>query len=422
MNHWKEKINHGITASFTTAKVFLKWTCFSITIGLIVGSIGTIFGKGMEWATDMRISHEPLLFLLPFGGLFIVFLYHLLHDQNTGTNIIISAIHSGDHIPFQMAPLIFISTILTHLFGGSAGREGAALQLGGSVATQIGRWFRLNEQDQKVIIMCGMSACFSALFGTPLAATIFSMEVISIGVIYYAALVPCVCSSFIAAGVAKYFGLMPESFPLTIIPDFTLHTAIRITVLAIACAIISILFCTILHLAEHLYHHFFHNGYLRIFIGGIFVILFTLLLGTRNYNGAGIALIARAIEEGHAPTFAFLFKIIMTALTLGAGFKGGEIVPSFFVGATFGCTFSALIGLPPELCAAVGMTAVFCGATNCPITSLLISFELFGYDAMPYYAIAIALSYMMSGYFGLYHSQKIIYSKYRPVYVNKKTI
>lgn len=422
MDGWKTKFNYGVKVSLKTTKLFLKWGIFSITIGLVVGSIGTAFGKAMHWATSTRIAHESLLFFLPISGIFIVFLYWLLKDKNSGTNIIISAIHSGDSIPIQMAPLIFISTIITHLFGGSAGREGAALQLGGSIGTQLGHWLKLNELDQKIVIMCGMSASFSALFGTPMAATIFSMEVVSVGVLYYSALVPCVCSAFIGAGVAKYFGLMPESFPLTVIPEFTVSTAIRLVFLAVGCAIISIIFCILLHTSEYLYKKYFKNAYIRIFVGGILVVLFSLLIGTRAYNGAGIEVIATAIQTGTAPKGAFLFKMIITALTLGAGFKGGEIVPSFFVGATFGCAISSLIGLPPELCSAVGMTAVFCGATNCPITSLLISFELFGYNGMPYYAIAIALSYTLSGYFGLYHSQKIIYSKYRPVYVNKRSI
>ena len=422
MDDWKTKFNYGVKVSVKTTKLFLKWGIFSITIGLVVGGIGTAFGKAMHWATSTRMAHENLLLFLPISGIFIVFFYWLLKDKNSGTNIIISAIHSGDSIPIQMAPLIFISTIITHLFGGSAGREGAALQLGGSIGTQLGHWLKLNELDQKIVIMCGMSASFSALFGTPMAATIFSMEVVSVGVLYYSALVPCVCSAFIGAGVAKYFGLMPESFPLTVIPEFTVSTAIRLVFLAVGCAIISIIFCIVLHTSEYLYKKYFKNAYVRIFVGGILVVLFTLLVGTRAYNGAGIEVIATAIQTGTAPKGAFLFKMIITALTLGAGFKGGEIVPSFFVGATFGCAISSLIGLPPELCSAVGMTAVFCGATNCPITSLLISFELFGYGGMPYYAIAIALSYTLSGYFGLYHSQKIIYSKYRPVYVNKRTI
>ena len=422
MDDWKTKFHYGVKVSLKTTKLFLKWGIFSITIGLVVGGIGTAFGKAMHWATSTRIAHENLLFFLPISGIFIVFLYWLLKDKNSGTNIIISAIHSGDSIPIQMAPLIFISTIITHLFGGSAGREGAALQLGGSIGTQLGHRLKLNELDQKIVIMCGMSASFSALFGTPMAATIFSMEVVSVGVLYYSALVPCVCSAFIGAGVAKYFGLIPESFPLTVIPEFTISNAIRLVFLAVGCAIISIIFCIILHTSEYLYKKYFKNAYIRIFIGGILVVLFSLLIGTRAYNGAGIEVIATAIQTGTAPKGAFLFKMIITALTLGAGFKGGEIVPSFFVGATFGCAISSLIGLPPELCSAVGMTAVFCGATNCPITSLLISFELFGYDGMPYYAIAIALSYTLSGYFGLYHSQKIIYSKYRPVYVNKRSI
>lgn len=422
MEDLQEKLNHSLKISLKTVGIWIKWTIFSILTGIFVGGIGTLFGKCMNWATATRMANPNLLFFLPLAGIAIVFLYRLVHDEGTGTNIVISAIHSNDSIPLHIAPLIFISTVITHLFGGSAGREGAALQLGGSTATGIGKLLKLEEEDQKIMIMCGMSAAFSALFGTPMSGTFFAMEVVSIGVFYYSALVPCVCSAFIGAFVAKKCNLMPESFPLSFVPEFTITNALRIIPVAIGCAIVSILFCMILHTAEQLYRRYFPNPYVRIVVGSILVIAFTLLLGTRDYNGAGIPIIERAISEGEVVPTAFLCKIILTALTLGAGFKGGEIVPSFFIGATFGCFVGPLVGLPPQLCAAVGLSSVFCGATNCPITSLLISFELFGYDAMPYYVISIALSYMFSGYYGLYHSQKILYSKYRPVYVNKKTI
>jgi H+/Cl- antiporter ClcA len=375
----------------------------------------------MAYVTNMRAMHPWLIYFLPLGGLVIVGAYHLMHDEkDTGTNLVLSSIHSGDHLPLRMAPLIFVSTLITHLFGGSAGREGAALQLGGSIGSGIGSLFKFDEKDKHIMIMCGMSAAFSALFGTPMAAAIFSMEVVSVGIMHYSALVPCVVASLIAHGIATHFGASAEVFFIEEIPAFGIETSVKITVLAILCALVSILFCVALHGSEHLYKKYLKNPFIRIFVGGCLIIILTLLVGNQDYNGTGINVIEKCFD-GSVRSEAFLMKIIFTAITLGAGFKGGEIVPSFFTGAAFGCLFGNIVGFSPTLCAAIGMTSVFCGVTNCPITSLLISFELFGYDGMPYFLLAVSFSYMLSGYFGLYHSQKIMYSKYKTNYINKRT-
>jgi H+/Cl- antiporter ClcA len=416
-----EVIKHKIKHNLHRVVVSVKWVIFAILVGLVVGLCGTAFYYGMTLVTVLRAQNPWLIFLLPVGGLIIVGLYHLFHDEkDTGTNLVISAIHSGDELPFRMAPLIFISTLITHLFGGSAGREGAALQMGGSIGNTLGKIFRFDEKDKHVMIMCGMSAAFSALFGTPMAAAIFSMEMISVGIMYYIALVPCVISSLVAHGIASYFGITNELFLIDEIPAFGILSSIKVSILAILCALVSILFCVVLHQSEALYKRFFKNPYLRAVVGGVLVVLLTLLVGNQNYNGTGITIINQCINGTVRPE-AFLLKILFTALTLGAGYKGGEIVPSFFTGAAFGCLFGNLLGFSPTLCAAVGMTSVFCGVTNCPITSLLISFELFGYDGMPYFLLSVAFSYMLSGYFGLYRSQKIIYSKYKTNYINKTT-
>lgn len=382
---------------------------------------GVAFFYGLTHVTDFRQQHPWLIYFLPFGGLLIVGAYHLLKDaDDTGTNLVISAIHSGDRLPFRMAPLIFISTIITHLFGGSAGREGAALQMGGSIGNSVGRLFRFDDKDKNVMIMCGMSAAFSALFGTPMAAAIFSMEMVSVGVMYYTALVPCVISALVAKGLASYFGVTNEFFLIEHIPDFGVLSAVKISVLAVLCAVLSILFCVAIHSAEKLYKKYFKNPYIRIFAGGCIVLIVTLLIGSQTYNGTGMNIIEKCIDGTVRPE-AFILKILLTALTIGAGYKGGEIVPAFCTGAAFGCLFGNILGFSPTLCAAVGMTSVFCGVTNSPITSLLISFELFGYDGMPYFLLAISFSYMLSGYFGLYHSQRIVYSKYKTNYINKNT-
>ena len=414
-------IRHKIKHNAHRALVSLKWIIFAIIVGIIVGLCGTAFYFALSLVTVLRTQNSWLIFLLPLGGVGIVAMYRILHNEkDTGTNLVISAIHSDDELPLRMAPLIFVSTLITHLFGGSAGREGAALQMGGSIGNALGRLFRFDDKDKHVMIMCGMSAAFSALFGTPMAAAILPMEMVSVGVMYYIALVPCVISSLIAHGIAYSFGVSNEMFIIRSIPKFGIISSIEISVLAILCALVSILFCVLLHKSEDLYKRFFANPYVRAIVGGCIIIVLTLLVGNQDYNGTGINIIAHCINGTVRPE-AFLLKMIFTALTLGAGYKGGEIVPSFFTGAAFGCLFGNLLGFSPTLCTAVGMTAVFCGVTNCPITSLLISFELFGYDGMPYFLLATALSYMLSGYFGLYRSQKIIYSKYKTNYINKAT-
>jgi H+/Cl- antiporter ClcA len=414
-------IKHKIKHNCNRVIISIKWVIFSIISGIVVGLVGTAFYFSMAYVTNMRAMHPWLIYFLPLGGLVIVGAYHLMHDEkDTGTNLVLSSIHSGDHLPLRMAPLIFVSTLITHLFGGSAGREGAALQLGGSIGSGIGSLFKFDEKDKHIMIMCGMSAAFSALFGTPMAAAIFSMEVVSVGIMHYSALVPCVVASLIAHGIATHFGASAEVFFIEEIPAFGIETSVKITVLAILCALVSILFCVALHGSEHLYKKYLKNPFIRIFVGGCLIIILTLLVGNQDYNGTGINVIEKCFD-GSVRSEAFLMKIIFTAITLGAGFKGGEIVPSFFTGAAFGCLFGNIVGFSPTLCAAIGMTSVFCGVTNCPITSLLISFELFGYDGMPYFLLAVSFSYMLSGYFGLYHSQKIMYSKYKTNYINKRT-
>lgn len=415
-----ERFKHKLHHNLQRARTSVKWVIFAVISGIAVGAVGTLFYFCLSFVTNLRMVHPWLLWFLPFGGLLIVGAYHLLHDEkDSGTNLILSSIHSGDEIPLRMAPLIAVSTLITHLLGGSAGREGAALQLGGSIGSEIGKLFHFDEKDKHIMTMCGMSAAFSALFGTPMAAAIFSMEVVSVGIMHYAALVPCVIASLIAHAIAARFGADAELFLLNEIPVFTTGTAVKISVLAALCALVSILFCILLHQSEHLYRKFFSNPYIRVFAGGCIVIVLTLLVGNQNYNGSGISLIEPCME-GYASPEMFLLKMLFTAATLGAGFKGGEIVPSFCIGGAFGCLFANLTGFSPSLCTATGMTAVFCGVTNCPITSLLISFELFGYEGMPYFLLTIAFSYMLSGYYGLYHSQKIMYSKFKTNYINKK--
>lgn len=398
-----------------------KWLFCSVVCGCFIGSVGAAFHLMLGYVGSLRVEYPFLLFGLPVAGIIIVFMYNIVHEAgNRGTNLVITAIQSNDEVPGRVAPLIIVSTLLTHLCGGSAGREGAALQVGGALGNTFAKLFKFDEKDTRIMIMCGMSACFSAVFGTPMAAAVFSMEVISVGIMHYSALVPCVISSLTASMLARHFGAMPEVFPITDLPALTALTVGQTILAAAAFAAISVVFCIALHLSEHTYKKYIANPYLRVFVGGLIVVLLTLLLHTNDYNGAGMPMIARCFE-GSVPPWAFMMKIIFTAATLGAGFKGGEIVPSFFIGATLGCVIGPILGLPAALCAGCGMVGVFCGVTNSPITSLLISFELFGFEGMPYYLITIAVSYMLSGYYGLYSSQKIIYSKTRTEYIDAHT-
>lgn len=399
---------------------FVKWSAVSTLIGLTTGLVGSVFGHLVMRAGAYFNSRRWTLALLPAAGLMIVWIYHLLkEDKNRGTNMVIESIYTDSDISPGTAPAIFLGTILTHFSGGSAGREGAALQMGGSIGNQIGRLMKLDEKDKKIAVMCGMSGAFAALFGTPMAAALFSMEVISIGVMYYAALVPCTFSAFIGAAVSKHLGLAPEAFSIGPVPEFSLKAALIMTVLGVLCALVSELFCIVLHRTEKVYRRYFPSPGRRIAAGAVLIIILTLLEGSFDYNGSGILLIERCFE-GDVRYEAFLWKILFTAVTLKAGFKGGEIVPTFCIGAVFGCSFAMITGQPFGLMTACGMLALFVGVTNCPISTLLIGFEMFGYQAMPYFVLVIAVSFTLSGYYSLYSSQKFVYSKTKTEYINRK--
>ncbi|MDO4300994.1 MAG: chloride channel protein [Clostridia bacterium] len=391
----------------------LRWIGFSLYTGIILGIVCAAFSYCLRESISMRNLNPQLIFLLPVGGVLIVGFYKLLdYSKDGGTNLVLESIQSGKEIPLRMTPLIFVSTVITQAFGGSAGREGAALQIGGSIGNFLGKLFKLNNEDQKVFIMSGMSAAFSALFGTPIAASIFSMEVVSVGIMQYSALVPCTIASLVSSAVAVRLGSIPEHFVVTDIVDFSTITACKTIFLACLCAGISVLFCILLKSTNKLFNSLIIGKFCRVIFGATLIIMFTVLLRTWDYTGTGMELIEKAIE-GEARPYDFIWKMLFTSVTLASGFKGGEIVPSFCIGATFGCFFGQFMGMSPSLCASIGMVSLFCGVTNCPISSLLIALELFGIEAIPYYLLAVSISYMLSGYYGLYHSQKFAFSKYQ---------
>ena len=400
---------------------FLRWAAIAVVVGCIGGVIGAGFHMAVSGANELRGEYPWLIFLLPIGGLAIVALYKFSSMlESHGTDDIIDSVRGTREIPFRTAPLIFISTVITHLLGGSAGREGAALQLGGSIGYGVGRIFRLDFKDKHIVVMCGMSALFSALFGTPLTSTVFAIEVISVGVMYYSGLIPCMASALTAYGITRLLGIEPTHFALAAVPALGIGPLLKTLVIAALCAGLSVIFCIMLHGTDGGLKRLIKNPYIRIAAGGLAVIALTLLSGTTDYNGAGEQIIRNAVSGTVKPE-AFLLKMVFTAITIGSGFKGGEIVPTFFVGATFGCLVGGLIGLDPGFGAAVGMVAMFCGMLNCPIASIILSIEMFGQQGLILFAAAAAVSYMLSGYYGLYHSQKIMYSKFRAEYINKKT-
>ena len=402
-----ERLKHN----FEVAARYMFRVVLAIIAGIIIGAVGSLFSYSVSYVTAFRKSHSLIIWLLPLGGLVIAFLYEKAGDRvSGGTNRVIRSISGTDQLPFILAPLIFVSTVITHLFGGSSGREGAALQLGGSLAQSAARKLKLSQGEIKIMTMCGMSAAFSALFGTPLAAAFFSMELTNVGVMYYSALLPCVASALSASMTAKAFGIAPDAFVIKIVQELTPITISHTFLLAFLCGLLAIVFCVVMHEAGHLYEKYIPNPYLRVAAGGLIVAVLTFLVGSQIYNGAGLDVVELAIE-GEAPLWAFLMKILFTALTLGAGYKGGEIVPSLYIGATFGALYAALFGLTPGPCVAIAMCALFCGVTNCPVSSLLLSFELFGYDGMPYFLIACAVSYGFSGYYSLYSAQKFMGAK-----------
>lgn len=388
-------------------KSFLRWWALAFVVGLACGLAGTLFHICINYATQWRGENPWLLYLLPFGGLVIIFIYHLFHQSSKlGTDKLFTAVFDRTKVPSSMAPLIFIGTFITHLLGGSAGREGAALQLGGSIANAIARALKLNDEEKRTMTMLGMGALFSSLFGTPLTATLFVMEVFCLGHIVYSSFVPCIMASMTAYCVSIALGSHPERYVVHNVPRIYSASILQVIVLSLACAVLSIVFCQVMHKSGSLLKKWFKDPYVRAFAGGLAIIALTLLVGTTDYNGAGGHVIERAIE-GVARPQDFILKLLFTAITLGCGYRGGEIVPTFFVGATFGCVVGPLIGMDPGFAAAIGLIATFCGNTNCPLASVFLAIELFDSVDIPLFAIACAVSYMMSGYTSLYHYQMV---------------
>ncbi|MBR3971976.1 MAG: chloride channel protein [Ruminococcus sp.] len=407
----KDKTKDLLEKSKSYTLAFITWLFLGCTLGALCGVIGAVFSKAIAYGISLRADNSWLLYLLPVAGLVSVGIYKLFRVSQVGTNRVLESSRGKKDVPVLLMPAVFAGTVISHTFGASAGREGAALQLGGSVSSLICKILRLDEKTKHILTMCGMAAVFSALFGTPLGAAVFAIEVISIGYLCSAAIFPCLVSSISAYYVSTALGVAPERFPVNYTPDLSPDVLWRVAVIGIAGALVSILFCKALHLSEHFAKKLLGNEFLRILTGGGIIVGLTLLLGTTDYNGGGVDVIHHVFTEGRVKYEAFALKIVFTAITVAAGYKGGEIIPTMFIGATMGGSLAILLGMNPGFGAAVGIAALFCGVTNCPLGTMVLCIELFGSEGMIFFALSGIISFMLSGRASLYSKQHFVFSK-----------
>lgn len=392
----------------------LKWLLLASLMGGVGGLLGAGFHHALHFVTGVRLQLTWIVYLLPLGGLLAVGLYRLLRlRDNRGTNEIIDGVLDDKPINPWITPGIFLSSAITHLFGGSAGREGAALQIGGSSASLLAKLLRLKDKEHTVLVMSGMSAVFAGLFATPLTACLFTLEFTSVGTILSPALLPCFIAAFVASKVSGLLGVHAEGIALTELMPITLDSSWRYLLLAVAVAVLGILMCYVFHKAEHLAKHYVKNDWLRIAIGGAVIAGATILVGDMRFNGAGMDMALEAVE-GHTDWYSFIVKLLFTAVTLAAGFKGGEIVPTFCIGATFACWLGGLLGLDPGFAAALGLVGLFCAATNSPLASIVLSIEMFGGTNLHLFALVCVICFVLSGKSSLYSSQRQPFSKETP--------
>lgn len=377
-----------------------------ILAGLLSGLASALFLNWLDWATRTREANPPLLWLLPLGGLFIGLVYHHFGGlARLGNNVILEEIYEPRReVPFRMAPLVLVGTITTHLFGGSAGREGTGIQMAGSLADTVARLLRLSLDNRRMILVASIAGGFASVFGTPLAGTVFAVEVLRIGRPSYQALFPALIAALVGDRTSALF-VNHTQYIVGSIPDFSYGLAGKLLVAGLAFGIGALLFTESTHGMKALFGRIIAYPPLRVLAGGTIVVALTLVVGTMDYNGSGIPLIADAVEGKGIFPGAFLVKTIFTSITIGSGFQGGEVTPLFFVGATLGNALGQIIDVSPGFLAALGFVAVFAGATNTPIACVLMGIELFGADISIYLALTCVTSYVFSGHRGIYTSQ-----------------
>lgn len=405
----------------------LKWICLATPVAAVIGSACALFLWLLDRATQLQIATPWLLFLLPLAGAATSILYGRIgHISEGGNNLLMDAIYghetgdSGIVIPRRMAPLILLATITTHLFGGSAGREGTALQMGGSIASTIGRWFHLNGVDMRTILLAGIAAGFAGVFGTPITGAVFAMEFLAIGRMNYDALIPCLIAAIVGNFACGAWGIHHTVYSISSTaanlggtPLNWILTA-KVVAAAVIFGLVSTLFAEMYHGINHIFKRTITIPFLRPIVGGLLVIAMVYLLDTRDYLGLGnnssnpntVTILSCFLPQG-AHIWSWWWKLLFTVVTLGSGFKGGEVTPLFFIGAALGNTLAQVMGAPVDLFAGLGFIAVFAGASNAPLACTLMGIELFGSQYALYFIIACFLSYILSGHSGIYLSQRI---------------